>query len=438
MRNIYLIAKREYLTRVKKKSFIVMTIFSPLLMALFYGIIFYFSFNNSIGESHKNIVVIDSTNTLQNRLKPTKNISFDYDIGYVEAELLLKNDKIFGILSVEPNLKNEITYTLRTNEKPSLNTISTIESKINDEIKNNILAQNGINKSLLDSIQKLNINLKTYQVNDNVQTDASSGTATAMGFIGGFLIYLFIFLYGVQVMRGVIDEKVNRVVEVIISSVKPFHLMSGKIIGIALVGLTQFFAWILLLVLFGSMASNFVLEMFNLNVGELAQTANNTGSLSNSGNVKINDFILGIFQFNFLGYLLMFLFYFIGGYLLYGALFAAIGSAVDNETDTQQFMLPVTLPLILAFVLSQSLVINSPNGSASICLSIFPLTSPIVMMVRTPFDVPYWQIFISMLVMILTIVFTIWLASKIYRIGILSYGKKATYKEIWQWLFIKN
>jgi ABC-2 type transport system permease protein len=233
-------------------------------------------------------------------------------------------------------------------------------------------------------------------------------------------------------MRGVIEEKTNRIVEVIISSLKPFELMMGKIVGIALVGLTQFVIWIFIIFALGSAVSGLVLSSMNLPT-EAGQAMQTTGAENDFSNI-----LQALSGFNYVMIVTMFIFYFISGYLFYGSLFAAIGSAVDNETDTQQFMLPITLPLVFAFVLAQSVVTSNPNGILAFWLSIIPLTSPVVMMVRIPFGVPFWEVLISMAAMIVGFVFTVWLAGRIYRVGILMYGKKPSYKELGKWLFYKE
>jgi ABC-2 type transport system permease protein len=441
MHNIWLITKREYLTRVRKKSFIVMTLLSPLLMAVFYGFIIYFSVNKNIGDTKKEIAVIDENNLLSYKIKNSENINFIYNLTSPAAATLLQQNKIYGILQIAQNStdsatsnKPNINFTLQVNEKPSLNTLTIVEGLVEDAVKQKWLADEGIDNKLISEINKFNVKIITKKISEDKDIASDSGISTAIGFIGAFFIYLFIFLYGVQVMRGVIEEKTNRVVEVIISSVKPFDLMFGKIIGIALVGLTQFVAWVVLLIVLSSTASDFVFGLLDINATEIAD---NTSTDSGSSN-NIYNLITSLYQFNFIGYLLLFTFYFIAGYLFYGALFAAIGSAVDNETDTQQFMLPVTLPLVLSIMLSQSLVVNAPNGAAAFWLSVIPFTSPVVMMVRAPFDIAWWQIAISISAMIAGILLTTWIAARIYRIGILSYGKKPTYSEIWKWLFTKN
>src|ERR1035437_6988260 len=262
----------------------------------------------------------------------------------------------------------------------------------------------------------------------------------AIGFGAGILIYLFIFLYGVQVMRGVIEEKTSRIVEVIISSVKPFQLMMGKIVGIAMVGLTQFVLWVTLTtILYGIGQATFLKDFSDIKNSALQQ--NVIPSMPNQVKIQqqnINyseagEMIRGLQNINFVQILFAFLFYFLGGYLLYSALFAAVGSAVDSESDTQQFMMPITIPLVISFVAAQ-FIMQNPEGPLAFWLSIIPFTSPVVMMVRLPFGVPLWEFALSMALLVITFIFMTWLAGKIYRTGILMYGKKVSYKELWKWL----
>jgi ABC-2 type transport system permease protein len=254
---------------------------------------------------------------------------------------------------------------------------------------------------------------------------------------------MFIFMYGVQVLRGVIEEKSNRIIEVIISSVKPFQLMMGKIIGIALVGLTQFILWVVLTLSITAAAQTFilkdkysseeVLKEVNMSTQLMQQTQNTT----NIRNVDSNEILDILKQINYTLILLVFLFYFMGGYLLYGAMFAAIGAAVDNEADTQQFMLPITIPLVFAFIVAQ-MAMQNPEGPMAFWFSIVPFTAPVVMMVRVAYSVPVWELVLSMILLTITFILTTWLAARIYRVGILMYGKKPTYKEMWKWIFYKG
>ncbi|MCF8253117.1 MAG: ABC transporter permease [Bacteroidia bacterium] len=435
MHKIWLICKREYLTRVKKKSFLVMTLLSPLLIVLFYGIIFYFSFNRDLAEEKKIILVSDATGLFSGKLENTKTITFSFEqLTDPLAKNLLKAENAYGVLFI--NQKDSIiNYDLLANEQPGLNTLSAIEEKLENVVKSNKLAAKGIDKTVLKEINDTHVNVSTRKNTEDGYEKGNSGVTTMIGFLGAFLIYFFIFLYGVQVMKGVIEEKTNRIVEVIISSVKPFQLMMGKITGIALVGLTQFIIWVALVLLLSGPVSSLVMNLQH--VEPSAITANGQETLSQAKEIGAAGILSELGNFNYVLIIGLFIFYFIGGYLFYGALFAAVGSAVDNETDTQQFMMPITLPLIFSIAIAQS-IINAPNSSLSVWLSMIPFSSPVIMMVRLPFGIPTSEIIASMLCMIIGFVGTVWFAGRIYRIGILTYGKKPTYKELFKWLFRKN
>ena len=314
-------------------------------------------------------------------------------------------------------------FTLYSDQQITLTVSETIEREIEKIIEINNLRKAGIDPQIIeDASTSIDITTKLVSEDGNT-TNSHSEASMGIGFISGILIYMFIFMYGTMVMRGVIEEKTSRIVEVIISSVKPFQLMMGKIIGVALVGLSQFVLWILLTVVIST-----VVELAFLDVNSMpneisakeqsaiiAQIANITGGIN----------LIQIF--------LSFLFYFIAGYLMYSSLFAAVGSAVDAEADTQQFILPITIPLILSFLLIQP-IMDNPDGALAFWMSIIPFTSPVIMMVRLPFGVANWELFLSMGVLVGAFVATTWLAGRIYRTGILMYGKKASYKELWKWL----
>jgi ABC-2 type transport system permease protein len=440
MNKILLVIKREYLTRVRKKSFIVMTIAAPLLLVAFYGIIFYFALNRDIGDSEKRIYVVDNSGMFAPKLTSKKNIQFVTGTNKAidKQKEFLESENYYGFLTIPDTSDKELLSHIKlvAVDQPSISTVDYIEDQIERVIKENKLTQIGIDEKVITDINKTRVSISTAKATDTGEETSSASASTAIGFSGALLIYLFIFLYGVQVMRGVIEEKTNRIVEVIISSIKPFQLMMGKIVGIALVGLTQFVIWVLLIAILGGGTSGIMASQMHLPAeasDALAQSGQHVAA--NSGNL---DFLAALMGFNYVYIIAMFLFYFISGYLFYGALFAAIGSAVDNETDTQQFMFPVTLPLIFAFVLAQSAVVSNPNGPLAFWLSIIPFFAPVVMMVRIPFGVAPWEVAVSMVSMILGFIFTVWLAGRVYRIGILMYGKKPSYKEIGKWLFYKG
>lgn len=436
MSNIWIVTSREYITRVKKKSFILMTLLTPLLIAAFYGIIIWVSINQSSSVENQNIVVNDYSKIFEDRIENPSDISFQFDQGITSNELI-ENDSINGIVTVpkSSNIDKPLELKYESTSNLSVNNKSRIERAFKEVIRQIKLERVGLQQNTIDSLNSKVI-LSQYKVDEEGNTKKSDiGVITVLGMALAFMIYMFIFLYGVQVMKGVIEEKTNRIVELIVSTVKPFQLMMGKVLGIALVGLTQLSIWLILSSLLSGIIGVIVginlSDFSNINPSELPPEMSNT-------NADIMQAI-GAFMNLPLGKIFaVFLFFFMAGYLFYGALFAAIGSAVDNETDTQQFMLPITLPLVFSFAISFSIVAGDPNGTLATWMSIIPISSPVVMMVRMPFDPPGWQILLSMATMILSIVGVIWLAGKIYRTGILMYGKKPSYKELAKWLFYKN
>jgi ABC-2 type transport system permease protein len=435
MSKIWLITKREYLSRVKKKSFIVMTLLGPLLIALFYGLIFYFVLNPNVGSKEKKIAVFDMNKNLFSTLESDEKISFVF-LNANKPEDTLIHENYDGILIIHPadsNL-NIKTIDLKCKTNPGLGIKKELQNKIEDILTDAKLTKNGLvtKKEFEKYKSEIQINTKSEdEEGDNNSQEISAG----IGFACAFLIYIFIFLYGVQVMRGVIEEKTNRIVEVIISSVKPFQLMMGKIIGIAMVGLTQFTVWLI----FGFATVSFGGAYINKDNIEKVKKAQTEMSM-NKMNVEnqalaSNTSFDKIMNFNYPLIIGCFLFYFIAGYLFYGAFFAAIGSAVDSETDTQQFMLPVTLPLVFGFIIATTSVVNDYNSTLASILSIIPFTAPVVMMVRIPFINEFnVEILMSMISMVVSFILVVWMAGKIYRVGILMYGKKPSYKEILKWI----
>jgi ABC-2 type transport system permease protein len=435
MNKILLVTRREYITRVRKRSFIIMTIVSPLLIILFYGMIFYFSFNRDIGDTNKEVFVSDHSGLFKGRLKNSAGITFSYgELSGAEEKNLLSNPEYYGILVI-PQIKADSAkgITFISHEQASLSTIDYIESQLEKELKDRNLHDNGIDNAIIEKINSTHVKVNSIKLTSTGLESSNAGASTALGFFGAIIIYIFILLYSVQIMRGVIEEKTNRIAEVIISSVKPFQLMMGKIIGIAMVGITQFVIWVVLIALLSGPVSSAVLNILHVPVESL-QSATKAGAEAGDA----GGLIAALGSFNYGMMISMFLFFFITGYLFYGSLFAAVGSAVDSETDTQQFMLPLTLPLVFALGLAQGVVMNAPNGNLAVWLSMIPFTSPIVMMVRVPFGVPVYQLILSMLCMIAGFLLTVWIAARVYRIGILIYGKKPSYREIWKWLWMSN
>ncbi|MBK9356800.1 MAG: ABC transporter permease [Bacteroidales bacterium] len=469
MNKILLVIKREYLSRVQKKSFIVMTILGPILMAALFIVPVYLS---QISDETKKIDILDETGWFINKFENSDRFHFDYVYDDLEtAKTNMSVKKGYALLYIpRPTASVPSSAVIYSEKQASIDLKGYIRNvmakevesqklgaeilkeirKVNPEYKsigNDSLSKEAlISEEILKNI-KTNITLTAIQMGEEGKEEESfTEVSMGVGMFAGILIYFFIFLFGAQVMRGVIEEKTSRIVEVIVSSVKPFQLMMGKIVGIALVGLTQFMLWVVLTLAIVTVFKTVVpdkldktdnTEMFNpgtrIPVGDNAAAA--APEKEDSG--KMNAILGGFQKLNFLAIALSFIFYFLGGYLLYGAMFAAIGAAVDNETDTQQFMMPVTIPLILSIVMAQ-FVINNPEGPIAFWFSMIPFTSPIIMMVRLPFGVAPWELALSMAILTVTFVGAVWLAGRVYRTGILMYGKKVSWGEMWKWLFYKG
>ncbi|MDT8411385.1 MAG: ABC transporter permease [Vicingaceae bacterium] len=439
MNKIALIIQREYLTRVKKTSFILMTLFGPVLMAALMLVPIWLGLKD---KDIQIIEVIDESELFINQFENTLTLQFDYTFNSIEkAKASFYKEKYTSILHIS-KLGKQTTAQLYYKKQPGMSTIGNIESTIERGIRNIELKDKfNITKAQLDEIQP-DVKVKPIALSETGGEESKNvGVSTVLGFAGAIMIYFFIFMYGIQIMRGVIEEKTSRIVEIIISSVKPFQLMMGKIIGIALVGLTQFSLWIILSMGIYSVGMG-VLASSNMNQLDFSKEAITNGMSSESENEisenKIEQQINEMFsQIPITKIVIAFLFYFLGGYLLYGAFLAAIGSAVDSEADTQQFMMPITIPLIFSFIMASS-VMENPDGPLAFWLSIIPITSPIIMMVRIPFGVETWELLLSMALLVLGFLGATWMAAKIYRTGILMYGKKITYKELWKWLSYKG
>jgi len=448
MNKISVIIKREYVTRVRKKSFIIMTVLAPLLMASMFVLLPILMMNQK-GDFKKIAVLEDNSDLFKGVIKSTKDAEFVYlDNAKVEdLKKTFEKDGYYGILYISPELVHTPNAVyLISKKQPAIGLLQHIENSLKKEIERQKLLSYKIEN--LDEIMKnieTNVSVQTKKLDETgKETGTSTGIAMVLAYINAFIMYMLVFIFGAQVMRGVIEEKTSRVVEVIISSVKPIQLMMGKIIGIALVGLTQFLIWVFL-----TMAAVTVLKTTVLNktnTAEIAQTVSQNymvGDQQTPVNAKTANISPEMAEFSKMfdnamnqqwGLIIIcFIFYFITGYLLYASVFAAIGSAVDNETETQQFMLPVMIPIILGLMVAMGTMQN-PESSVSFWCSMIPLTSPIVMMARIPFGVPYWQIALSMVIMLLTFGAFVWMAAKVYRTGILMYGKKTSWKEMWKWL----
>jgi len=432
MGHLRLITEREYLNKVTNKSFILATFLTPLIIVGFIMLLMYLmSVNN---DTVKVISVVDNTGYFTNSLVSSDDLKFEFinDFDLEEAKLISKTKADYGLLYI-PNYRdlNQIADSTMfiSEDAPSMSIISRIEGRIEKVLTNKNFENVGLD---IEKINKSKIYINLYQESfEGEETTKMDGFAKVMfGMILGMLLYFFIFVYGSMIMMSVIEEKTSRIVEIMISSVKPFQLMMGKILGTSLAGLTQFLVWGLLIMMF----SYLMISAFGIE----STTQNNELLLNSSGNMTMNqealDMISAFISLPLLNILIAFLLYFLGGYLLYASLFAAIGAAVDNQTDAQQFVMPLTIILILALYAGMLTVPEDPNGTVSILLSHIPFTSPVVMLMRIPYGVPVYEQIISIIILYLTFVLCIWLAAKIYRVGILMYGKKPSVKELIKWL----
>lgn len=434
MHKILLIVKREYLTRVRKKSFIIMTILGPLIFASFMIIPVWLAMMEG---DEKTIEILDETGHFEGKFEEGGSMKYEYINAFIDAAKsdMATNDK-YGLLHIPPNaLENPSSITFFSQGNPSYEVVLALERAIKHEIEDIKLSETGINKELLESI-KTNVSISTINLSSEGEKASSFGVSSAIGYLASLLIYFFVFLYGAQIMRGVLEEKTSRIVEVIISSVKPFQLMTGKIIGIGAVGLTQFLLWVVLTFAVASaIGAAFQIDRFG---GEqFEQTMADMPQQDMSTAKEINEIFVALEAVDILSVIICFVCYFLGGYLLYGALFAAVGSAVDSDADSQQFMFPISMPLIASIVVL-SAVIKDPSGSLAFWMSMIPFTSPVVMMMRIPFGVPMWEILLSLGLLALGFIFTTWMAGRIYRIGILMHGTKINYRVLAKWLFMKG
>jgi ABC-2 type transport system permease protein len=448
MSKISVIIKREYLTRVRKKSFIIMTILAPLLMASIFVLLPVLMLSGE-RDDKKIAVIIDGSEIFREECKgaipDTEAEKFVYlqDVDINDMVKTFGAAGYYGVLYISPEALN--TPLLYSKKQPPNGLTEHIARNLKNRIEKNKLQEHNIRN--LDSILmqiRTSVEVNTTLVDETGKlTETSTDVAMIFAYLGGFLMYMLVFIFGSQVMRGVIEEKTSRVVEVIVSSVKPIELMMGKVIGIALVGLTQFMIWVILLVGAVGVVQSTVLSKTNTEIMQSLPQDIMAGNQQVSEVVKsaevspelkeISEAFDNVMNLNWPLILLSFVFYFITGYLLYASVFAAIGSAVDNETETQQFMLPVTIPIIIGLLVAMGTMQN-PESSIAFWFSMIPLTSPIVMMARIPFGVPYWQLAVSMALMVVTFIAFVWMAAKVYRTGILMYGKKTSWKELWKWL----
>lgn len=435
MNHLGLVIQREYLTKVKNKSFIIMTILSPLIMI---GLIALVAYLTQLNNSKERLIsILDETGYVKEVLKDTDQTKYEFleAITLEDAKLLVEEQGKYGLLHVEkkPTI-DEISKSIKfySKDTPSLTLITNLENKLERKLTDLKRKELGLDiEKLKSSETKISIAQESYVGEKTSKMD--NVVKLAFGGFAGYMLFMFIIIYGNMIMRSVIEEKTSRIIEVIISSVKPVQLMLGKIIGTSLAGITQFVIWIIL----GSILMPIVSAVFGFNMmedhlqnEEVIQQAMQSPEAVDG----MQNFFIAVTHLPLANLLIAFAFFFIGGYMLYSSLYAAIGAAVDNETDTQQFMLPILMPLILAVYVGIFTVIEDPHGTVSTVFSHIPFTSPVVMLMRIPFGVPIWEQIISLLILVGTFMLTVWFAAKIYRVGILMYGKKPTYKELIKWL----
>lgn len=437
MSNLSIIIKREYLTRVKKRSFLILTFLGPLFFAALMIAPSLLIIESEKMESKKNIAVLDESGIFDGKIENTDANTFLYlDNENVDS---LKNlvfegiyDAVLYIPSTELNIP--VNAKLYSNKQIPITLSSHIEREMKQVVEHQKLLASGIDPALVKASQT-SINVATIRMDEeNGEKTSYAELEYIIGFVLAIIIYFAVFLFSNQVLRGVIEEKTNRIIEVIISSVKPFELMMGKIVGIALVGLTQFLLWIILTLGIYLVSSTLILgpEIMSPSGTVMTEQISQITETTQGQDIML-EAVNMVQSINFSAILWSFLFYFVFGYLLYAAMFAAIGGMVDNETDSNQFSTVVSIPLIIALVCATAMI-NNPDSSLGIWLSMIPFTSPISMMIRIPFGVPYWQVIVSLLILIITFIIITWIASKIYRTGILMYGKKPSLKEIWKWM----
>ncbi len=426
-----LIIKREFTAKVRNKSFIVMTFLSPLLFA---GIAFVIGYLSSMKADVKRIAISDQSGMFSSTFKNSDELEFDYSDAQVPVLLdSIKSNYYEGVLFIprEPDTKilaSKIKYY--SDDSPGISFIETLEREIETK-----LTKANFETSKLDTLAiknaRANVTISLAKASGEESVRGLNEIKIAIGGMFGYLIMMFIIIYGNMVMRSVIEEKTSRIVEIIISSVKPFQLMMGKIIGTSLAGILQFLIWSII-----GFALLFITSMlFNVQIGPSSDMSTQVLNAAQSQSASTMQLYLKeLWELPIATMIMAFIVYFIGGYFLYSSFYAAIGAAVDNETDSQQFLLPIMLPLILGVYIGFFTVINDPHGTVATTFSMIPLTSPIVMLMRIPFGVPIWQIVLSVVILFATFIGFVWFAAKIYRVGILMYGKKPTWKEMYKWL----
>jgi ABC-2 type transport system permease protein len=442
MKKVLLIIQREFLNRVQKKSFLLTTILVPLIFPAIIALLVVLMIREAESAKPDTVQVVDESGkcTFEN----TRRFTFvPLNMPLDQAKTVFQQSENFGLLYIPDfSLEKPEGFILYTKENPSIEKTEQLEGMVEDRLHDLKLESYNISKEVLKNL-KSNITLNQFRISESGEEKSSnSGILYGAGFLLGILIYIFVLVYGIQIMQGVIDEKTSKIVEVIVSSVKPFQLMMGKIIGIASVGLLQFTIWIVLI----TVLSSGVMAYFGMKMPQQQMMEEVTRQIDNeeakdaieSQNSKISGFFTQMNQLPFARIAAVFVFYFLGGYLLYGALFAAVGSAVDSIQESQQFQFPITLPLLIGYMGLFLFILRDPHGPVSFWLSVIPFTSPVAMVGRIAFGVPDWQLALSMLLLVGGFLFTTWIAGRIYRVGILMTGTKVNYKVLAKWFMLKS
>ena len=426
MNHLPLIIKREYLAKVKNKSFILMTFLSPLFIVALLSLIAYLTSVNN--EKVRTISVLDESGILSEAFISSDQILYESLNGMdlEDAKTTSNSNKAYGLLHVPDLALEDVSEKIKfySKESPSLSLISSLESKIEKRIGELKLKKMGVDLSKI-SASKTYVNINQEDFEGVKTSKAGSFLKLIFGAAAGYLLFMFIIIYGNLIMRSVIEEKSSRIIEVIISSVKPIQLMLGKIFGTSLAGITQFAIWVILIAILSFAASNF----FGIDLSANPQQEMMTAAVSDvNANSELQALIAELHSLPLINLIVAFVLFFVGGYLLYSSLYAAIGAAVDNETDTQQFLMPVVILLVVGFYVGFFTALEDPHGTISVVFSYIPFTSPIVMLIRIPFGVPIWEQILSLSVLIFSFLVTVWIAAKIYRVGILMHGKNPVIK----------
>jgi len=443
MSKVWLIIQREFLNRVQKKSFLIATILVPLIFPVIIGGLFDVALKEAEAATAETIQVLDESKML--KFENSKQFTFVLlDMPLEQAKKAYNETDDFGLLYIPAfNINKPEGLVLYTKENPSIEKVSNLKSSIEHQIQDLKLKEYNIDEAILKSLRPT-VNLKQFNLTETgEEKSSSSGLLYGLGFFLGILIYMFVLVYGIQIMQGVIDEKTSKIVEVIVSSVKPFQLMLGKILGIASVGLLQFTIWIVLI----SVLSTVTMGYFGAKMPQQQAMEQVSKQIAPDSEVKeamdqqqgqVTEFLVSASEIPFTKIALVFVFYFLGGYLLYGALFAAVGSAVDSQQEAQQFQFPVTIPLLIGYLGLFMFILRDPHGPISFWLSVIPFTSPVAMVGRIAFGVPDWQLALSIVLLIGGFLLTTWVAGRIYRVGILMTGTKVSYKVLARWFMQKG